>query len=81
MRRNVRSTSESKFIHFFTDHIFIILDVAGFGLSASVFTGKQSNFSVLEPVEEDYQEIMALLEPGTKTDDDLLKEEDENINK
>lgn len=39
MGRSVRSTSEN---------------VAGFGLSASVFTGKQSNFGGLEPVEEDY---------------------------
>ena len=55
MGRSVRSTSESKFLLFFTyQHFLIISDVAGFGLSASVFTGKQSNFGGLEPVEEDY---------------------------
>ena len=57
------------------------VDVAGFGLSASVFTGKQSKFGGLEPIEEDYQDVLSLLNPGTKTDDDLEKDLEENINK
>ena len=46
-----------------------------------MFTGKQSNYKGLETIEEDYQDVMNLLNLGTKTEDDLKKDDDENINK